>query len=413
MEPFAKCNAFDADIVHLERSEKSYCTTKAQVVEPTCQKRKVKDNGLNIYERSDGALVAPIEETKRQRISNLSKAERPVKRILCRVPSCNRIIVQRVYRRHLRSVHGQGPVYECNDCDLVFYRRDSFKRHQDAQHEIDNKTQCLTCGAVVAKRRFREHCKSLRCRNSGYGEEDTSTQNALEQFDAMFAEIIQEFEIDSCMLQYLGFESVCDPLLISFRFLFIAMQNHWSKDTTKSVQPRGESVFLLDMLELRGLSMRTILRQSSEEPNKEELEGAIEIFELAELLYSCNSTQPQLVAKKFHNTNSIFLPQNVRKAILNAYDSCRQTERRLSDTLSFEFEYLGTTLAVQVLHNGVRNGFLELLSLDWTSKLKCPELFVEQGCDGDVEHEKPEWLEHQSRSTESNYPARRFLLYGA
>ena len=117
------------------------------------------------------------------------------------------------------------------------------------------------------------------------------------------------------------------------------------------------------MLELRGLSMCTILRQSSQEPCKEELDGAIEIFELAELLYSNNSTRPHFIAKQFHNTNSVSSQSDVRKAVIKAYDSCRQAERRLRGTSSFEFEYLDTTLVVQVLQDGVRNGFLELHSL--------------------------------------------------
>lgn len=319
-----------------------------------------------VYEGRYGALVAPIDESKRQRLSNPPRAHRPVKRVLCRIPNCGRTIVKRVYDRHLRSVHGEGPVYECGDCDLVFYRKDSFNRHRNAQHsDTDNRIQCLRCGACIAKRRFKEHCKSLRCRNTDNRKEENSTGNAYGQFYAMFDEIVQETENDCWMLQSLGFESVCDPLLISFHFLFIAMQNQWSKNTTKrSSRSCNESIFCLKMLELRGLSMRTILRCSSQEGCKEELEGAIEIFELAELLYSRNSTQPQLIAKRFHNMDSLFLPQNVCKAIMNAYDSCRQAERQLGDTLSFEFEYLGTTLVVQVLHNGVRNGFLELLSLD-------------------------------------------------
>ena len=243
MDPFAKFDTFDEDLLHLERSYQNHYLTQAQVVEPICQKRKAKENDLIVYERSDGALVAPIEESKRQRKSNPPRsADRPVKRIICRVPNCGRTIVQRVYDRHLRSVHAQGPVYECNKCNLVFYRKDSFERHRNAQHsDTNNLIQCLRCGAFIAKRSFKEHCKSLRCRNTESQVQGESTQNAFEQFHAMFAEIVQETENDGWKLRSLGFESVCDPLLISFRFLFIAMQNQWPKDTTKqSIQPRGE-----------------------------------------------------------------------------------------------------------------------------------------------------------------------------
>jgi hypothetical protein len=232
----------------------------------------------------------------------------------------------------------------------------------------------------------------------------------------MFAEIIQETKNDSWMLRSLGFESICDPLLISFRFLFIAMRNQWSKDTTKqSLQPRGESIFWLDMLELRGLSMRTILRQSSEKPCNAELEGAIEIFELAELLYSNNSTRPHFIAKQLHNTNSVVSPSKVRGAVMKAYDSCKQRERRLRGTWSFEFEYLDTTLAVQVLQDGIRNGFLELLSLQWTPKLRRADILVEQGCEGEMGDELAVWSFHSSRSAaavETKHPTRRLLLYG-
>lgn len=106
-------------------------------------------------------VFVPITSTRPRQSS---PASRPVKKVVCPMPVCSRTVLQRTLARHLRTVHGQGPLHKCETCDLRFLRKDALERHQSEQHSDSADTvECSRCGTRVVQRALKEHHSSRRC----------------------------------------------------------------------------------------------------------------------------------------------------------------------------------------------------------------------------------------------------------
>lgn len=100
----------------------------------------------------------PSQELKPQSVA------RPVIKVTRPVAGCDRIVLQRVLARHLRTVHKAGPSLDCEICGESFLRKDSLDRHQHEQHGDDDQTiKCTRCGAFVVRRALNEHRKTRKC----------------------------------------------------------------------------------------------------------------------------------------------------------------------------------------------------------------------------------------------------------
>ena len=115
---------------------------------------------------SNGGPKLPNPSNKRKRNANDDSNGRSVKRKMCPVSNCGRNVQQKSLGRHLRTVHKQGEVYECDhdDCDEIFLRKDSLVRHRDEKHgESAKKVECGQCGKHVCRRAMEEHSKRPAC----------------------------------------------------------------------------------------------------------------------------------------------------------------------------------------------------------------------------------------------------------
>ena len=93
-----------------------------------------------------------------------SPVQRAIKKTFCPMPGCDRVILQRVLARHLRTVHSQGPSRICETCDLGFLRKDALERHRSEQHsESIDTVECTRCGSRTVQRALKEHQSSRRC----------------------------------------------------------------------------------------------------------------------------------------------------------------------------------------------------------------------------------------------------------
>lgn len=92
---------------------------------------------------------------------------RPRERLLCPIAGCNAEMLKKLFHRHMRTVHRDGDLFECDSCALSFRRKDSLTRHQKEQHSSDNVLEkCGRCGQRVVPRALKDHLSSRRCRAS-------------------------------------------------------------------------------------------------------------------------------------------------------------------------------------------------------------------------------------------------------
>lgn len=88
------------------------------------------------------------------------------RRRFSRCSVCEAVMLTRVLRRHMRTVHDgrDHETYKCEKCDCTVKRKDILTRHIREQH--GNKTgvvQCGLCNKPVRERYLKDHCRSDAC----------------------------------------------------------------------------------------------------------------------------------------------------------------------------------------------------------------------------------------------------------
>ena len=152
------------------------------------------------------------------RASTSLATNRRIKRTICPVPGCGSSILQRALARHMKTVHKQGPAFVCDAWGRPFPRKDTLDRHSKERHGgLDSKVECIRCGKSVGSRTFTAHFNSRECRNRKIQNQailSNHNGHPLSEFSRMFSTIMQQSQGYVQLLQGLGIESVCDPLII-------------------------------------------------------------------------------------------------------------------------------------------------------------------------------------------------------
>ena len=204
--------------------------------------------------------------------------------------------------RHLRSKHfdrGQEPL-RCDLCKFTSRREDILRRHRSELHQRNEPVECMRCGKKVTDRSLASHLRSNYCigyRNDAQENARTSSKDASAMLDTIF----QQQEEDDRLFQALSAERICNALFTSTCFM------HRTLEIAHTLRGHEDFKFSSlgtrsDVLHLRGLTIRTMVRELTTGPMGDDLDGAIRTFTLVEHLLSPDATKVHDDAVKWLNT---------------------------------------------------------------------------------------------------------------